>query len=292
MELSRRGLLGGVVAGAALTALPITASADPGSTGCATRIDWERFLGEQDLVWHRIPRAWYEGPFLGNGFLATAVYREPGANAVRFTVDHAKVQDHRPQFGNEWGVARLPVGRLLLTPVGKITGVDLRLDLWNAELRGKIITDKGELAVRLFVHAEKSLLHLEVRPSGGENDVRLEFLALDALSPRTIREPPPATFPLNPKPVTRTENGLTLVTQEMVAGGQTATAYRVRKFHGRTDFLLSVDHSFPDRTAEATVRDAVTRASIPEMLRHQHRKWWHSFYRKSFVSVPDALMPT
>ncbi|MGW6936513.1 glycosyl hydrolase family 95 catalytic domain-containing protein [Lentzea sp. NPDC054927] len=290
MDLSRRGLLGGVVAGAALTALPVGAGADPGSAGCATRIDWERFLGEQDLVWQRMPRAWYEGPFLGNGFLATACYREPGANAVRFTVDHAKVQDHRPQFGNEWGVARLPVGRLLLTPVGKIAGVDLRLGLWNAELRGKIITDQGELAVRLFVHAEKSLLHLEVRPSSGESGFKLEFVALDALSPRTIREPPPATFPLNPKPVTRVENGLTLVTQEMVAGGQTATAYRVKKFHGRTEFLLSVDHSFPERTAEATVREAVTRASIPEMLRHQHQKWWHTFYRKSFVSVPDALM--
>ncbi|WP_045315933.1 glycosyl hydrolase family 95 catalytic domain-containing protein [Lentzea aerocolonigenes] len=289
MELSRRGLFSGVVAGAALTALPGGASADIGGAGCATRIDWERFLGEQDLVWQRIPRAWYEGPFLGNGFLATAVYREPGANAIRFTVDHALVQDHRPQFGNEWGVARLPVGRVLLTPVGKITGVDLRLDLWNAELRGKIVTDRGELAVRSFVHAEKSLLHLEVRPSSGERDFTLEFLALDAMSPRIIREPPPATFPPNPKPVTRTENGLTLVTQEMVAGGQTATAYRIRK-QGRAELLLSVAHSFPDRTAEATARDAVAKASIPEMLRYRHQQWWHRFYRKSFVSVPDALM--
>ncbi|MDX8149406.1 Tat pathway signal sequence domain protein [Lentzea sp. BCCO 10_0061] len=288
MELSRRGLMGGVVAGAALTALPAGAEAE--TSGYTTRIDWERFLGEQDLVWQRIPRAWYEGPFLGNGFLATAVYREPGANAVRFTVDHAKVQDHRPQFGNEWGVARLPVGRLLLTPVGQITGVDLRLDLWNAELRGKIVTDRGELAIRLFVHAEKSLLHLEVRPTGGERAVKLEFQPLDALSPRTIREPPPATFPLNPKPVSRTVNGLTLVTQEMVAGGQTATAHRTRERHGRTDLLLSVEHSFPDRTAEATVRTAITTALAPEVLRQQHQRWWHRFYRKSFVSVPDALM--
>ena len=42
------------------------------------------------------------------------------------------------------------------------------------------------------MHAEKSLLHLEVRPSGGERDVKLEFLALDAMSPRIIREPPVA----------------------------------------------------------------------------------------------------
>ncbi|GLZ33629.1 hypothetical protein Lesp02_58170 [Lentzea sp. NBRC 105346] len=294
MDLSRRGLLGGVMAGAALTALPVTAHADSALIRNRMRTDeeWSAFLRQQDLVWQRVPRAWYEGPYLGNGFLATQVYREPGANALRFTVDHALVQDHRPEFGNEWGVARLPVGRLLLTPVGKITGVDLRLDLWNAELRGTVVTDKGELAIRAFIHAEKSLLLLDVRPTSGEREFQLAFQALDALSPRTIREPPPKTFPLNPKPVTRTENGLTLVTQEMVAGGQTATAYRVRGRHGRTDLLLSVTHTYPDKTAEALVRDAVVRASNTpaEVLRHQHQKWWHRFYRKSFVSVPDALM--
>ncbi|HEX8870261.1 MAG TPA: Tat pathway signal sequence domain protein, partial [Lentzea sp.] len=35
---------------------------------------------------------------------------------------------------------------------------------------------------------------------------------------------------------------------------------------------------------------AVTTAPPPEVLRYQHQKWWHRFYRKSFVSVPDALM--
>ena len=256
---------------------------------CTTRIDWAGFLSEQDLVWQRIPRAWYEGPFLGNGFLATAVYREPGANAIRFTVDHAKVQDHRPEFGNEWGVARLPVGRVLLTPVGTITGVDLRLDLWNAELRGKITTDRGELAVRSFVHAEKSLLHLEVRPTSGEKDFRLEFRGARRDEPAHDPRAAARTLPLNPKPVTRTENGLTLVTQEMVAGGQTATAIASGRprAHG---FLLSLDHSFPDRTAEATVRNTVAKAQSAAALRYQHQKWWHRFYRKSFVSVPDALM--
>ena len=68
---------------------------------------WARFLAGQDLVWQRVPRTWYEGPFLGNGFLGSMVYQEPGRNALRFTVHHSQVQDHRPQFGSEWGVARL-----------------------------------------------------------------------------------------------------------------------------------------------------------------------------------------
>ncbi len=43
----------------------------------------------------------------------------------------------------EW--SRLPIGQALLTPVGKLMGVKLRTDLWNAETRGEITTDAGEI---------------------------------------------------------------------------------------------------------------------------------------------------
>src|ERR671932_582513 len=148
MELSRRGFLGGMVGGVAAGALPATttAAAEPDSRPrLENRIQWARFLAGQDLVWKRVPRAWYEGPFLGNGFLGSMVYQEPGANALRFTVQHSEVQDHRPQWGSDWGVSRLPVGHLTLEPVGRITGVEMRLDLWNAELRGVLTTEAGTL---------------------------------------------------------------------------------------------------------------------------------------------------
>nr|CTQ96400.1 FIG01129619: hypothetical protein [Kibdelosporangium sp. MJ126-NF4] len=209
------------------------------------------------------------------------MYREPGANAIRITVDHSQVQDHRPEFGNEWGVARLPVGKLLLAPRGRISGVDWRLELWNAELTGTIHTDAGDVTFRLFVHAETDLLVLEV-----DGDHTLSFEPAEALSPRTIREQPPANFPRNPQPVTRTERDITVVVQPMVAGGQTATAYRGR---GKA-FLLSVKHSYPATTAEAAVREIVRFAAPERLLRQQHREWWHAFYRKSFLSIPDALL--
>jgi alpha-L-fucosidase 2 len=298
--ISRRALLGGALVGVAVATLPVTADAEEAAEATTdllhnrmrTDQEWADFLSRQDLLWRRMPRSWYEGPFLGNGFLATQVYREPGANALRFTIDHSEVQDHRPEFGNEWGVARLPVGRLLLTPVGQITGVDLRLDLWNAELRGTVVTDRGELSIRVFIHAEKSLLLLDVRPTSGERDFSLEFHPLEALSPRTIREDPPKTFVRNPAPTTRTEGEVVLVAQAMVAGGQTVTAHHKRKSWARTDFLLSVRHSFPDLGAGRAALDIVrAAAAMPsEVARLRHRDWWHRFYRKSFLSIPDGLL--
>lgn len=302
MELSRRSLLGGMVGGVAAGALPGVAVAEPGHTAepghgrpaldnkMQTDHAWARFLAEQDLVWQRVPRTWYEGPFLGNGFLGSLVYQEPGQNALRFTVHHSQVQDHRPEFGNEWGVARLPVGNLTLAPVGQITGVDLRLDLWHAELRGTVTTDQGRLDLRAFIESERSLLAITLRPSAGERAAKLEFTPSDALSPRTIREDPPADFPLNPDPESRAEDGVNLVVQPMLAGGQTATAYVERAQYGERTLYLTVAHTYPETTAEQHALDTIRRAPGVDRLTVEHRDWWHAFYRKSFVSIPDGLL--
>ena len=69
-ELSRRGLLGGVVGGAAVGGLVAgPAGADPGTPesserwgGAApslrNRIDWPTFLAGQDLRWRQLPTRW------------------------------------------------------------------------------------------------------------------------------------------------------------------------------------------------------------------------------------------
>ncbi|MEV6103966.1 Tat pathway signal sequence domain protein [Streptomyces sp. NPDC051940] len=255
--------------------------------------EWNRFLSAQDPTWHRLPRTWFEGPFLGNGLLGSIVYQEPGANALRFTVHHSEVQDHRPAFGNEWGVARLPVGNLLLHPVGTITGVDLRLDLWQAELRGTVTTDAGTLTLRALVHNDRSLLLVAVEATGGEEGFRFEFRPSAAVSPRVIREQPPAGFVPNPPFDSRTEDdGLGVTVQPMTAGGQTASAYRERGGGRERVYYLSVAHSYPGEGAEGRVTAAVREAAAlpPADLLRTHREWWHAFYRKSFLSVPDALL--
>ncbi|MER6013836.1 glycosyl hydrolase family 95 catalytic domain-containing protein [Streptomyces bluensis] len=310
MAVSRRGFLGRVAASAAAgatTGMGVAeeaaaqpAAAGPGPavgpvalTGMRTDREWRDFLAAQDPRWRRLPRAWYEGPFLGNGLLGSIVYREPGANALRFTVHHSEVQDHRPEFGHNWGLARLPVGNLLLRPVGALTGADLRLDLWNAEVSGTVTTDRGSIELRALVHNDRTLLLVTATASAGERDFRWEFTPSPAVSPRIVREDPPKGLEPHPDPViTREPDGTGVVVQPLVAGGQTVTAHRERTLGDERVYVLSVAHSHPGTDAEGRARTAVRKASalpVSSLLR-THREWWHRFYRKSFLSVPDGML--
>ncbi|MEU1168644.1 Tat pathway signal sequence domain protein, partial [Streptomyces sp. NPDC005921] len=209
--MPRRAVLGTALGGAAVAALPTTARAAPAEPADAvaaagrrpwtlrdtmtTDGAWDRFLRGQDLLWSRLPTLWYEGPFLGDGLLGSMIYQEPGANQVRFTVQHGRVQDHRPQFGSGWGTARLPVGHLTLEPVGTITDVDWRLSLWNAELTGTVTTTAGTLTLAALIHDE--VLAVRATAAGGEQ-VSWTFHPEEAISPRKIQESPPAGYTANP----------------------------------------------------------------------------------------------
>ncbi|MDX2681569.1 glycosyl hydrolase family 95 catalytic domain-containing protein [Streptomyces sp. NY05-11A] len=295
LPVPRRAVLGTALGGAAVTALPGTAHAEPSSAGgkrpwklsstMTTDGAWSRFLRDQDLLWTRLPTRWYEGPFLGDGLLGSMIYQEPGANRIRFTVQHGRVQDHRPQFGSGWGTCRLPVGHLTLDPVGTITAVDWRLSLWNAELTGTVTTTAGTLTLSALIHDE--VLAARVTAGGGER-VTWTFHPEEAISPRKIQEAPPTGYTAHPAWTTRTAaDGTEQVLQPLSGGGQTATAYR------RTgdDLLVSVGHSFPsDTAAEADSLRNLRRAASYSALRRRHTGWWHAFYPKSFVSFPDRRL--
>jgi hypothetical protein len=305
--MPRRAVLGTALGGAAVAALPGTAHAQlprqarsSGGAGSAgqggrrpwrlhdtmtTDSAWAQFLRGQDLLWTRLPGLWYEGPFLGDGLLGSMVYQEPGAHQIRFTVQHGRVQDHRPEFGSGWGTCRLPVGHLTLEPVGEITAVDWRLSLWNAELTGTVTTTAGTLTLSALIHDE--VFAARVTAAGGER-VTWTFHPEEAVSPRRISEAPPSGYTANPPWTTRTTaDGTDQVLQPLTGGGQTATSYR------RTgdELLLSVGHSSPsDTAAEADSLRNLRRAASYDTLRRRHIRWWHAFYRKSFVSFPDQRL--
>ncbi|WP_189106670.1 glycosyl hydrolase family 95 catalytic domain-containing protein [Streptomyces camponoticapitis] len=281
-------------AGASLTAAPAppAAAVEPR----AAQDSWRRVLDDADPVWRKLPTTWFEGPFIGNGFLGSGIYAEPGGNAVRFTVQHSEVQDHRPEFGSLFGLARLPVGHFTLEPVGTIAGVDWRLRLRDAELTGTLTTDRGTLRLRAFVHASTSVLAVEVTPSRGERDFRWVFHPAESISPRAAHKPVPEGYEANPPAVIEDHGDalgqLTAAVQPLLAGGQHVTAWRDRERRGGRTLYVAVAHSHPRTTARDQALRTVRGAALApyDLFVLPHRVWWQRYYRKSFLSLPDARL--
>ncbi|WP_037303176.1 glycosyl hydrolase family 95 catalytic domain-containing protein [Amycolatopsis orientalis] len=292
MDITRRTVLGGALAGVAAAGFAPSASAVENDFALGG-LDWPGFLGAADLIWRRMPKTWYEGPFLGNGFLGSGVYAEPGRNAVRFTVQHSEVQDHRPEFGSLFGLARLPIGHFTLEPVGAITEIDWRMDLWNAELRGTITTAAGSLSLRSIVHTGQSLLAVEIEPTEGERGFRWVFHPAEAVSPRTdpkFGKPPPAGYVANPPAKLETSGDIRLSMQGLLAGGEHVTAWREISRGSKRTLYTSVAWSHPKRTSAKEALKTVRRAESFTALTIEHRRWWHDYYRHGFLSIPDTRL--
>ena len=296
--LATGSALGGVLLTSGLPAQ--TAAADQFETEPAAAFadPWRTVLDDADLVWRQMPATWYEGPFLGNGFLGSGIYAEPGAEpapstAVRFNVQHSEVQDHRPEFGSLFGLARLPIGHFTLEPVGAITGLDWRLGLRDAELTGTLTTDRGTLSLRALVHNDRSVLAVEVTPSEGERDFRWVFHPAEAISPRAAFKPLPDGYRGNPPAEVADHDGVD--GRRTAAAGGRAARHRVAGADPGPDAdavrpcraLVSADDGPGPRARGGPCRATDWPYAA---LAAPHRAWWHAYYRKSFLSVPDARM--
>ncbi|MFF2328018.1 MULTISPECIES: glycoside hydrolase family 95-like protein [unclassified Streptomyces] len=241
-----------------------------------------------------MPETWYEGPYLGNGRLGSGIYAEPGAttSAIRFNVQHSEVQDHRPEFGSLFGLARLPIGHFTLEPAGTITGIEWRMRLRTAELEGTLTTTAGTLKLRAFVHSSDDVLAVEVAPSEGERDFRWVFHPAEAISPRAAFKPLPDGYTGNPPAVTEQHGGITAAVQPLLAGGRHVTAWQERARDASRTLYVTVAHSHPGTTAGDRALRTVRAASARpyDLLAAPHRAWWDRFYRKSFLSLPDARL--
>jgi hypothetical protein len=255
-------------------------------------IAWPQFLARHDLVWERVPAAWPEGAFLGNGLLGAMIYRD-AQSPLLWEIGRSDVVDHRAGDNNPLvNKARLPIGSLVLHPVGAVKSGSMRLDLWNAEATGRLVTDKGTIEWRSLVHAEDPVIVVELNASEGEAACRWEWRPAISATPRPKGKGLPAGYQANPPPGIEPRDGGGICTQALLAGGQYATAWKeVRPASGGLRRIyLSVGNSWPEATAREEALGQVERAAQRDWpaLVETHRQWWHAFYPQSFLSIPDT----
>ncbi|WP_052329525.1 glycosyl hydrolase family 95 catalytic domain-containing protein [Rhodopirellula sp. SWK7] len=72
-----------------------------------------------------------------------------------------------------------------------------------------------------------------------------------------------------------------------------ATAWQITNSESRSTLYLSIANEIPAakqsaKVAVKTVQDATSVAF--EVLEKEHRDWWHAYFQKSFLSIPDGRM--
>jgi hypothetical protein len=263
------------------------------------QIDWAKFLSRHDLKWSRLSTDWYSGAFIGNGQLGAMIYQE-NENALRWDVGRSDVTDQRNYSDVEWGKSRLPIGRMLLKVQGRIVKATMQLDLWNAEARGTITTEKGSISWRSFVSDKSEVIMTELTETGTEK-AQWEFIPELSQSPvpKFTWAPPLDTSLIKayqPNPAVRLEGikGIQTAQQPLEVGGGYTTAWKVTDSpKSRTQTLyLTVGYTFPQNTHPAQALERITAASQlgVKPLELAHRAWWHAYYPQSFLSIPDTRL--
>ena len=212
-----------------------TLMVDARSITIQQKIDWPQFMSNQDMIWEVLPEYWHESAYLGNGRLGLMIYKEPEKNYIRLETSNCDVHDHREKR-DVFGIPRLLTGHFALHPKGKIISGKMRLDLWNAEATTDIITTKGSIHLKAFVHANDMIIVIKATTEGEEKDFQWEWIAAEGNSPRYLffknqgkMDKIPQDYPLNPVAEISQENGIHLSTQKLLAGGETVVGWQENK---------------------------------------------------------------
>lgn len=266
---------------------------------CHCQIDWKNFMSQQDMIWTRLPKTWYEAPFMGNGSMGTYICKEPGKNAIQVDIGNSMVHDHRTDDKSIYGRCRLLIGYFLLQPAGEIQSGNMRLGLWNAETTGCIRTTKGEIKLKACVTSENPYIIVEAEATEGEKDFIWKFYPENTDSPRQLnairiksKNHFKKDYISNPASQLSARNGVNYCWQPLLAGGGTATAWKEIRKDNKSILIISNAHSFPETDAMQKVETALANLQETDLpaLQKAHREWWHSYYPQSFVSLPDKKM--
>ncbi|SEA55421.1 hypothetical protein SAMN05192529_12740 [Arachidicoccus rhizosphaerae] len=288
------------------------------------QVDWQSFMQRNDMVYDTLTTTWTDGLFTGNGLLGNTIFIRD-ASTLRIDVGRTDVRDHRKDtvLGDLFSRARLPIGYFSLQPLGHILSNTARLDIWNAVAKGILQTDKGSIYWRSWTESNKNVIIFQVGLSAGEKDAGWNFHPAEAKSPRIDFHPElKDSYTANPAAREGREGLFSYVKQSLLAGGGYTTLWQMvapaeatlanafwmqdpfYEYYGHSKaagqlpvtwrtYYISIGNDSKDLTASLKeAKLAVHKAAagtIPSLLK-DHESWWHAYYQKSFISLPDPVV--
>ena len=275
-------------------------------------IDYEKFLSNHDMVWNMVPDKWQLSPYSGNGNVGFLFYQTEGEgkNTMSLHVGRHDYYDHREAPKEKQLIwiyrGRLPLGHFNFTSKGNITGVNMRLSLWNAELSGTVYTSEGSYNIRGLTHSNNDVVYFETDAKDGEaieitwhpdDPISSVWETLQAgggpqkggswIEMRNDPMPMPEKYTLSQK------DGINYCYQPLYKHrGETTTSWKTKgKTTAKQELLVSVHHSFPEKNSMEVAAENINKAAAAlseKQFIDTHRQWWHDYYPLSFLTIDDA----
>jgi alpha-L-fucosidase 2 len=282
---------------------PASQYGNSGNSGILTKINWPEIMKNHDLIWKKVPSDMTEAPHLGNGLIGSMIWIEE--NKIRLQVFRSDVHDHADDtYGwTAYSRPRYQIGYFLMKPKGEIINCDLRLDIFNAELTGNIVTSLGSLKIDHFVHSHDDVIYTGIETSGDEDLPGWEWHPFEAKGSRS-GDPGSKAYGQAYAPYKKLENPghkiekhneIYAGVQDLSSGGNYTTAWKEdRASKIRKTLLITIQNSYPEKTSVDDSVRIISNARMkidagPEQWRDQHQSWWHSYYPESFVTFPDTV---
>ena len=276
-----------------------------------SKIDWPSYMQKHDLVWEVMPLQWNEGAFVGNGTIGMMIYVDNKSNSIEFHIGRSDVTEHRkaPDKKSSIGVlgasgfydfTRLDVGKMRLKPTGKIISGALRQDIWNAQIFAHFITDSGTVDLKCYCPYNNNVNIVEVKSTektfDNHKSYDWKFKPGRAFPSRFLTSKSDSTkYIKNPLPVLFSIDGYSYCEQSLSAGGDYATVWKenVDVKPNESVLYMTIANEIP-AAHQSGIKgkqyiDEVINQPL-EDVQLANADWWHNFYKKSFLSIPDAKM--
>jgi hypothetical protein len=267
------------------------------------QINWQQYLAQYDMVWTQMPNNYYEGPFVGNGLLGTVFFKDTTLpNTIGFEIGRTDVYDHRTpeQIKDKypWPKVRLPIGKLLLSCKGNIQSVYFRTNLWNAVITGTITTNKGKIELRCYVPTDEKVIALNYQGFHDEVNATVSFRPEQGNSARAPRRPMAGkVYEPNPPFTVSKQEDIEIITQPLLNSDDYATSWNDVVKNNQHSVYVTVANKWAEGIKPFNGSDIVAvqqlqaarKKDTAQMMQH-HVNWWHNYYPKSFIEIPDKRL--
>jgi len=279
-----------------------------------------KLLSQHDLVYERAPEAWEQGIPLGNGIIGVLLW----VNGDRFvlTLDRADVWERRhedwfndPRFNYRTLRAllkeglfeelkyifedrlyneerphptRIPVGRFELYLGEHLHEFKSRLDLYNALVSGSIKASTSKVDYTLFVHSTRDVIVLRFRLRGDHRDVKFE-VAPPRFDENTRKLLKSWDYP---DPLFSEGSGFKWMYQEIPESCNYVVMWtQIKESNDLVTIYLTIKCSVSGDVVTDAKKELNKVLSLGyDKLLNEHTNWWHEFWTKSFIIIPDSLL--